>query len=127
MCPRRPPGRSDLLRRVLQNLVDNALHYGPSHGTVRLEARASAEGVECAVCDEGPRIPPHLREHIFERYVRAADGANKNGHGLGLTFCRLAVEAHGGAIWIEDNEPRGNRFCFRLPAPLSDQSSPASS
>ncbi len=131
LCPRVPPGAlradPDLLRRVLQNLVDNALQYGPSHSTVRLEARASAEWVECAVGDEGPRIPPHLREHIFERYVRAADGANKTGHGLGLTFCQLAVEAHGGAIWIEDNEPRGNRFCFRLPAPLFDQSSPASS
>ena len=131
LSPHAPPGAlqadPDLLRRVLQNLVDNALHYGPSHSIVRLEARARDGWVECAVCDEGPSIPPHLREHIFERYARIGDGANKTGQGLGLTFCRLAVEAHGGAIWIEDNEPRGNRFCFRLPALRLDQSSPASS
>lgn len=106
----------DLVRRVLQNLVDNALHHGPTHSTVRLVMRASAEWVESAVCDEGPRIPSHLRERIFERYVRLGDKAGKPGQGLGLTFCRLAIEAHGGKIWIEDNEPRGNRFCFRLPA-----------
>jgi signal transduction histidine kinase len=131
LSPHVPPGGlqadPNLLRRVLQNLIDNALHYGPAQGTVRLEARARGAWVECSVGDEAPRIPPHLREHIFERYVRVADGANKNGQGLGLTFCRLAIEAHGGAIWIEDNEPRGNRFCFRLPAPLSAQSSLASS
>jgi signal transduction histidine kinase len=106
----------DLVRRVLQNLVDNALHHGPAPGTVRLEARAHAGWVALAVCDEGPRIPADMHERIFERYVRLGDDADRTGHGLGLAFCRQAVEALGGAIWIEDNEPRGNRFCFRLPA-----------
>ena len=120
LCSDVPPGAlqadPDLLRRVLQNLVDNALHHGPAQSTVRLVARASAGGVEIAVCDESARIPPHLRERIFERYVRLGDEPDRTGHGLGLTFCRLAVEAHGGKIRIEDNEPRGNRFCFQLPA-----------
>lgn len=120
LCSEVPPGalQADpaLLRRVLQNLVDNALHHGSAQSTVRLVARASAGWVDIAVCDGNTRIPPHLRERIFERYVRLGEGANRTGQGLGLTFCQMAVEAHGGAIWIEDNEPSGNRFCFRLPA-----------
>lgn len=107
-----------LLRRVVQNLVDNALRHSPARGTLHLEAHAGAEGVEVAVSDEGPGIEAHLREHIFDRYVsiREDDDGAGAARGLGLTFCRLAIEAHGGKIWIEDNEPRGSRFCFWLPA-----------
>lgn len=106
----------DILRRVLQNLVDNALRHGPKHGTLRLEARADEGGVEVAVCDEGPGIPQEMRQRVFDWYAQL-EGAddNRSGRGLGLTFCRLAVEAHGGTIWIEANEPRGSRFCFRIP------------
>jgi signal transduction histidine kinase len=107
----------DLLRRTLQNLVDNALRHSPRQSTLRLEARAGAGGVEIAVCDEGPGVPREMRDRIFERYVQIGEaGACAGGRGLGLTFCRLAVEAHGGSLWIEDNAPRGSRFCFRIPA-----------
>ncbi|MDI1449036.1 ATP-binding protein [Polyangium sp. 6x1] len=104
----------DLLGRTLQNLVDNALRYSPAQSTVRLEARADAAWVTIAVCDEGPGVPVEMRERIFDQYVRLEENA-RSGWGLGLSFCKMAVEAHGGASWIEDNTPRGSRFCFKLP------------
>lgn len=107
----------ELLGRVLQNLLDNALRHSPPHSTVRLATRMDGDWVHVAVCDEGRGIEPRLRERVFDRHVRLDDEASTGdgGRGLGLTFCRLAVEAHGGTIWIEDNQPRGSRFCFRLP------------
>jgi signal transduction histidine kinase len=109
-----PPGslRADpeLLRRVVQN--------GPTRSTVCLTACVCPEGVEVAVCDEGAGVPAEMRERVFDRYVSLADHSDGSctARGLGLTFCRLAVEAHGGHIWIEDNEPKGSRFCFRVPS-----------
>jgi signal transduction histidine kinase len=116
-----PPGAlradADLLRRVVQNLVDNALRHSPARSTLGLEARTVAGGVEITVSDEGCGVPAHLRDRIFDRYVSVTGDAEEVGatRGLGLTFCRLAVEAHDGTIWIEDNQPRGSRFCFRIP------------
>lgn len=107
----------DLLGRMLQNLVDNALRYSPTRSTVRIEAHADAAWVTVAVCDEGPGIPIEMRERIFDRFVRLDENA-RGGWGLGLSFCKLAVEAQGGTCWIEDNVPRGSRFCFRLPTAL---------
>ncbi|WP_159396560.1 ATP-binding protein [Sorangium cellulosum] len=109
-----------LLRRVLQNLVDNALRHGPALGAVYVEARRlDAPWVEVVVRDEGPGIPVHLRDHIFDRYARLDGqdaGLSSVGRGLGLTFCKLAVEAHGGRIEVRDNEGGGSCFCVLLPA-----------
>jgi signal transduction histidine kinase len=110
----------DLLRRVLLNLVDNALRHTPANGTVRLEARpAPDKTIELAVSDEGPGILPGLRERIFGSHEHLGrEDAERDGticHGLGLTFCRLAVEAHGSRLRVEENTPRGSRFCFELP------------
>lgn len=120
-----PPGAlradPDLLRRVLQNLVDNALRHGPEQSTLRIEARENAGSVEITVSDEGPGIPVHMRDRVFDHYVQLESSHRRTGHGLGLAFCRLAIEAHGGTIWIEDNEPRGSRFCIKLPAVERDQ------
>ncbi|WP_437307153.1 sensor histidine kinase [Sorangium sp. So ce388] len=68
--------------------------------------------------DEGPGIPVHLRDHVFDRYARLDDGgaSPSAGRGLGLTFCKLAVEAHGGAIQVRDNEGGGSCFSVLLPA-----------
>ncbi len=106
-----------LLARVLQNLLDNALRHAPRGSTVRLEARLEGGSVEIAVSDEGPGIPAYLRDRILSTHLRRGDEASEahSGWGFGLTFCRLAVDAHGGAIWIEDLEPRGTRFRIRLP------------
>ncbi|WP_438025612.1 ATP-binding protein [Sorangium sp. So ce233] len=109
----------DLLRRVVQNLVDNAIHHAPARSAVHVEARRlDARWVEVVVRDEGPGIPVHLRGHIFDRYARL-DGRGaglSTGRGLGLTFCKLAVEAHGGTIEVRDNEGGGSCFCVLLPA-----------
>ncbi|WP_438007471.1 ATP-binding protein [Sorangium sp. So ce321] len=109
----------DLLRRVLQNLVDNALRHSPARGAVHLEARRpDARWVEVVVRDEGPGIPVHLRDHVFDRYARLDDGgaSPSAGRGLGLTFCKLAVEAHGGTIQVRDNDGGGSCFSVLLPA-----------
>jgi two-component system, sensor histidine kinase and response regulator len=107
---------TDLMRRVLENLIDNALRYAPEDSRVRLEARAIDAHVELSVSDEGPGIAQELREKIFQRYVQLEAGADsaRAGRGLGLAFCKLAVEAHGGTISAEDGAP-GNVFRVRLP------------
>jgi signal transduction histidine kinase len=76
-----------------------------------------ADEVELRVADEGKGVPEDLREGIFDRFVQLESGeraAPRTGRGLGLTFCRLAVEAHGGRIYVEDANP-GAVFCIRLP------------
>ncbi|HSB20452.1 MAG TPA: HAMP domain-containing sensor histidine kinase [Anaeromyxobacteraceae bacterium] len=109
----------DLLRRVLDNLLDNSFKYTPPGGTIGVECRPGGPGeVELRVRDEGPGIPEAMRERIFDKYFRLDRDAFVHGRvsrGLGLVFCRAAAEAHGGRIWVEDNVPRGTTFCLRLP------------
>ncbi len=115
----------ELLRRVLQNLVDNSLRYSPEDSALRIVVAADETSVEIAVRDAGPGIPAELREHVFERYVRLSGAAaSEMGRGLGLAFCRLAIEAHGGRIWAEANEPKGT--CFRVRLPRRAAEAPAS-
>ncbi len=114
----------DLVRRILENLVDNAYKYGPRRATIRIEATllpgaagAIPDTVELRVRDQGEGIPLAFRQKIFEKYARV-DGRSahevRNSHGLGLVFCRRAVAVHGGEIWVEDNAGRGSCFCVRL-------------
>jgi two-component system sensor histidine kinase/response regulator len=117
----------NLLRRTLENLLDNAIKYAPAGTAVQISARGTAAGVELQVADEGPGVPPEHRERIFERFVRLERDAERHrrmSSGLGLAFCRIAVEAHGGRIWVQDNAPLGSCFCIALPRgapPTSDQ------
>jgi two-component system, sensor histidine kinase and response regulator len=106
----------DLLRRVLENLLDNAIRHAPAGSEVRLEAAAHVDAIELRVTDAGPGIPASAHEQIFERFVQLGDAAaaTRAGRGLGLTFCKAALEAHGGEIWVEDASP-GAAFCLRLP------------
>jgi two-component system sensor histidine kinase/response regulator len=107
----------DLLRRVLENLLDNAIRHTRNGGKVTLSAVSRADGVELRVEDAGQGISPELRERIFEPFVQIEGGpvaSTRSGRGLGLTFCRLAALAHGGSIWAEDGAP-GARFCVKLP------------
>lgn len=109
---------AELLHRVLQNLVDNALRHNRSD-VVKLTAHNGGSTVQIRVIDEGPGVPETMREQVFDRYTRLDDGNDTNrtvGHGLGLAFCRIAVEAHGGRIWIEPNRPTGAAFVVELPA-----------
>lgn len=105
------------INRVVANLVDNAVKYTPDGGQITVAAEVQPEQILVSIANTGPTIPAGDRERVFERYSRAAVGAPKTaGFGLGLAFCRLAVEAHGGRIWVEPaGEGQGNRFVFCLP------------
>jgi signal transduction histidine kinase len=107
---------ASLLRRVVSNLLLNALKFAPANGYVYLRASASPRNVMVAVIDNGPGVPAADRKRIFEKFQQAGDNP-RGGAGLGLTFCKLAVEAHGGEIWVEDNPSgtTGSAFIFHLP------------
>jgi signal transduction histidine kinase len=109
-----------LLRRVVENLIDNSIKYTPSGGTITIElTQPDGGGAVLKVRDQGPGVPEAYRESVFDKYAQLdRDTARRarSSRGLGLAFCRLAVEAHGGRIWIEDNQPRGAVFCVSLPA-----------
>lgn len=104
-----------LVARVFQNLLGNAVKFTPEGGQVRIAAAPDgAEGVvKVAVSDNGPGIPPELQERLFQEFVTGF--VVGHGNGLGLAFCRLAVEAHGGRIWVETEPGRGSTFWFTLP------------
>jgi two-component system sensor histidine kinase/response regulator len=102
----------DLMRRVLENLVENAIRHAPEDSEVRVVARRAQGGVELRVEDAGPGVPHDQRDRVFERFIQHGDAtATRTNRGLGLAFCKLAVEAHGGRIWIEDASP-GAAFCL---------------
>jgi signal transduction histidine kinase len=110
----------DLMLRLVENLVENALKYAPADSVITIEISPPAEGVvELRVRDQGRGIPEVHRRSIFEKYFQfdpdTAPRARAS-RGLGLAFCRLAVEAHAGSIWVEPNEPSGSVFCVQLPA-----------
>ena len=110
----------DLLRRVLENLLDNALKYAPANTTVVARAELLGSQLTLEVLDEGPGIPEHERERIFEPYARLhRDEGNKTrqSRGLGLAFCKLAIDAHGGRISVRDRIPQGATFTVELPLP----------
>lgn len=104
-----------LIGRVLQNLVGNAVKFTPAGGTVTVSLRADAVGVRVAVRDTGAGIQPAALPRIFDRYYRGAPRAGQIGSGIGLYFCRLAVEAHGGSISAESAPGSGTTITFTLP------------
>ncbi len=128
-----PPvsGDADKIGRVLSNLLDNALRYTPEGGTVTIRIVPSEMFQTVSVLDTGEGIPAPLRERVFDRFFQGDISRRKRGtkgSGLGLTFCRLAVEAHGGRIWVEDGPGGGAAFHFALPtmAPAPEKDQPES-
>ncbi len=116
-----PPlwGDQDVIRRVLLNIMTNAIKYTPNGGTITLTVRADADEFYFAVADSGPGIPPEERQHIFEPFVRV-DSDNVKGAGLGLAFCKLAVEAHEGEIGLDSTLGEGSTFYFTIPRNLDE-------
>jgi two-component system, NtrC family, sensor histidine kinase KinB len=107
----------DMIRRVFVNLLDNASKYSPEGFPVTVSVTGpDQEGfVQVSVSDEGSGIPARYRDAIFDKFRRIQGEGAPKGMGLGLAFCRLAVEAHGGAIWVDDAPSGGARFNFTLP------------
>jgi two-component system, sensor histidine kinase and response regulator len=106
-----------LLRRLFANLLQNAITHSSSALHVRLSARGHPEGVLFTVADDGPGIPPEYHEVIFRKFetVKARSAPRVRSSGLGLAFCKLAAEAHGGKIWVRSAEGEGSAFHVLLP------------
>jgi signal transduction histidine kinase len=107
-----------LLRRVLGNLVQNALTHSASAVTLQLSARREGEGILFTISDNGPGIPPEYHEVIFRKFERVKNPniPRTRSSGLGLAFCKLVVDAHGGRIWVQSaGEGKGSSFHFLLP------------
>lgn len=110
-----PNADSGLIRRVLQNLVGNAIKFTPNGGLVRVTAGLEPDGqhVLVTVADTGPGLPPEIRANLFQKFVTGRH--RERGSGLGLAYCRLAIEAHGGKIWPVTEPGWGAVFSFTLP------------
>ena len=107
---------ADMIRRVLINLLENAIKYSKTGTTIEIGAHREAGDVQFWVKDQGPGVPLADQKRIFEKFARVnAGGHRPTGLGIGLAFCRTAVQAHGGKIWIESEEGKGSRFLFTLP------------
>jgi two-component system, NtrC family, sensor histidine kinase KinB len=106
---------ADMLRRVLINLLENAIKFTPARGKIHISARWEGDLAEICVSDTGPGIPPADQERIFQKFTRLASKDGPRGLGLGLAYCRLAVQGHGGEIWVESSPGEGANFKFTMP------------
>ncbi|MFN8447119.1 MAG: ATP-binding protein [Anaerolineae bacterium] len=106
---------ADMITRVLVNLIENAIKHTPANGRVTLRVRVKRDTVSFSVSDTGPGIPANHMKEIFDKFYRIRHTNAPTGVGLGLAFCRLAVEAHGGRIWVENLPDSGAVFTFTLP------------
>ena len=108
----------NVMRRVITNLVSNAAKASPPDGLVSVEVSGTSAGTNVSVTDRGDGIHPDMQDRIFDKYWRCDTDPQFRrfrGSGLGLAFCKLAVEAHGGEIGVSSQVGRGSRFYFRIP------------
>ncbi len=107
----------DRIRQILVNLVTNAHEYSPEHASIEVSARVADASVVISVTDNGPGIPSHHVEHIFERFTRGDAGLTQRvgGTGLGLAISKSLVELHGGTISVDSTVGKGSTFRISLP------------
>ena len=115
-------GDRDILLRVMQNLLVNAINYSSQGDEIEIGFEYTKKGaIEFFVKDKGPGVPPEFQEAIFDKYFQLEK--KKDGRiystGLGLTFCKLAIKAHRGMIGVESQNSSGSRFYFSIPAETS--------
>jgi signal transduction histidine kinase len=127
---------------VLQNLIDNAIKFTPNNGSVRIAVRVADDNclrpedgklakttcLRVSVSDSGPGIPAELQGRLFQKFVTGRQA--KSGSGLGLAFCKLVVEAHGGQIWVDSDAAMGSDHAtsgaiFHLTLPVAPEESGA--
>jgi PAS domain S-box-containing protein len=111
----------DMARRVLINLIENSSKYSPTESIVEVGARAEGDWVHFWVKDQGAGIPPSEQDHIFDKFTRIRGKGKVGGLGIGLAFCRLAVQGHGGRIWVESDTGKGSTFHFTFPVATEEQ------
>lgn len=119
LCPASGPVMAmcdaDLVRRVIENLVSNAVKHTPEGGNVTVTVRVEDGQLRVAVRDEGRGVPDEVRATLFEKFAAARKATKFHSAGLGLAFCKLAVEAQGGTIGVEPALPHGSIFTFAIP------------
>jgi len=106
------------LEQVFANLVDNAIKYGRTQGTVTVGGGKTEDGkIEIFVQDDGPGIPPEALDRVFERFYRVdkARSREQGGTGLGLSIVKHIVQSHGGKVWVKSELGKGSTFFFTLP------------
>jgi signal transduction histidine kinase len=106
---------ADMMRRVLINLLENAIKFSKAGTKIEIGASKDGSSVEFWVRDSGPGIPASEHKRVFEKFARLKGKDQPGGLGIGLAFCRIAVQAHGGTIWVESSEGKGSKFIFSLP------------
>lgn len=111
----------DMILRVLINLVENAAKFTPSKGTITISTTTEKDWIKVAVQDTGSGIPANDQKRIFDKFARLRGKDKPGGLGIGLAFCRLAAEGHGGRIWIESEMGNGTTFYFTLPVATKEQ------
>jgi signal transduction histidine kinase len=107
-----------LMKRVFSNLIQNAVSHSSRPITLSMNARRSGDSVLFTVADDGPGIPPEYHEVIFRKFGQVSSGVaapRVRSSGLGLTFCKLVVDLHGGMIWVRSREGEGSAFYVQLP------------
>ena len=107
---------ADQLKRVLANLLHNAIKWSPRDAAITITAAEKEDEIVVTVCDNGPGVPDEVRERIFERFYQAdVSRSGDEGTGLGLAICKHIIEAHGGRIWAEGNsQGKGGQFLFTV-------------
>ena len=129
-APEEMPVRADedLLRRMILNLLDNAIKYTPAGGNVSVTCGSVPDGYELSVADSGPGIPAEMQSRVFERFFRADRARSRTGTdggaGLGLSIARWIAEAHLGRIELARSDATGSKFTLRIP--VSSESAPSS-
>ncbi len=104
-----------MLRRVLINLLENAIKFTPLNGNIYIGSRQENNELLFWVADSGPGIPDDAKHRIFNKFTRLQAKQFPKGIGLGLAFCKLAVNAHNGKIWVESSWESGSCFNVLLP------------
>jgi signal transduction histidine kinase len=105
-----------LLRRVIGNLIGNAIKFTAADGEIRVSAARQGEMIRVEVADDGFGIAPEHHARIFTKFGQVGGPRGRGGTGLGLTFARMAVEAHGGRIGVVSAPGKGSTFWLTLPA-----------
>jgi signal transduction histidine kinase len=115
--PSRASVDRDIMHRVLVNLLGNAIKFSPKDGTIEVDVSCAGETVRVTVNDQGHGIPSEFHQRIFDKFgqVQSRKQDKKLSTGLGLTFCKLAVEAHGGHIGVESQQGKGSTFWITIP------------